>query len=379
MTGKRLIRISAAVLSLAIVFSISVKPVPAKATTLSELQQKQNALQQKSRTLDSQLEKLKNDKAKQQQYKDTLDQKIYNLEQQIDSKNNLIKQLDADILVKQNQIAAKQKEIDADFQKLKQRVYALYLTGEASNLEIVLNATNIMDLADKTQILKVISEHDTGLMNSLKSDIQSVQAEKAIIEKNRKEATEAKTSLEQDSRQLTALSDQAAQMINVMSQSEKDIAAQQAQSRIDQNAAAAAVRQFLAGYNFDGSGSSSDACNFALKYQGVQYRWGGKSPSGFDCSGFVSYVLNHTGWNFGYKGCDGLRYMCTIVSSARPGDLVFYDYTYRDSNGKWLPNSHVGIYLGGNKAIQCDSGGVEIVNLGSRYWSSHFSAFGRLP
>ena len=372
----------AAVLALAVVGAVSVKPVPAKATTLSELQQKQAQLQQQSKSLDSQLAQLKNNKAKQQQYKDAIDAKIVNLEQQIDSKNIQIQQLDKDILTKQNQIAAKQKDVDADFQKLKERVYALYLTGEASDLEIILNAKNIMDLADKAELLSVISKHDTTLMNALKNDMNSIAQQKADIEKNRKAASDAKTSLEQNNQQLTALSNQAAQMINVMGQSEKDIAAQQAQSRIDQVAAEAAVRKLLAGYDFGGSGSASDACNFALRFKKIPYSWGGYSPEkGFDCSGFVSYVLNHSGWNFGKQGCDGLRYnLCSEIpgSSARPGDLVFYDYTYRGANGKWLPNSHVGLYLGGGQAIQADDAGVEIVDLSTKYWSSHFSAFGRL-
>lgn len=378
MTGKRMMKTAvAAVLALAVVGAVSVRPVPAKATTLSELQQKQAQLQQKSKSLDSQLQQLKNNKAQQQQYKEALDAKITNLEAQISSKNIEIEQLDSDILTKQNQIAAKQKDVDADFQKLKERVYALYLTGEASDLEIILNAKNIMDLADKAELLQVISKHDTDLMNALKDDMNSIAQQKADIEKSRKAASDAKTSMEQNSQQLTALSNQAAQLITTLSQSEKDVAAQEAQSRIDQNAAAAAVAQFLSNYNFSsgGGGSASEVCNVALSYKGTRYVWGGYSPSGFDCSGFVSYVLNRCGWKIGRRDCDGLRALCSGVSSssARPGDLVFYNYTYGG-----LPNSHVGIYLGDGKAVQCDDGGVEIVGLSTRYWSSHFAGFGRL-
>ena len=91
----------------------------------------------------------------------------------------------------------------------------------------------------------------------------------------------------------------------------------------------------------------------AEKYLGYLYVWGGSSPStSFDCSGFVSWVVNHcgVGWNIGRLGADGLRHTCSYVSpsSARPGDLIFFEGTY-DTTGA----SHVGIYLGDNMMIHC--------------------------
>lgn len=412
MTGKRIFRtLTAAALTLAMVFTTSAETAPAGATSLSDLRQKQAGLQQKSKTLDEQLEKLKNDKAKQQQYKDALDAKIVTLEQQIDSKNTEIKRLDADILEKQKAIAGKQKEIDADFQQLKQRVYALYLTGEASNLEIVLNAKNIMDLANKTELLQVISEHDTGLINTLKSDLESVKTQKEAIEKNRKAASDAKTSMQADDRQLTSLSSEAAKVIATLNQNQKQTEDEQAKNRIDQSSAQAQINSWLASYyasrkSSSGSGSSSgrssggsaggatgsssggsalsngevsSILSVARQYLGCSYLWGGSTPPAFDCSGYVSYVLKRSGWSLGGAsrlGVDGLSSYCSPVSesNARPGDLVFYNYTYGG-----LPNSHVGIYLGNGMAIQCDSPGVEYVSLSSSYWRSHLAGFGRLP
>ncbi len=182
MNGKHILKsTAAAVLSLAMILSVSAGSVTAQATSLNDLKQKQTGLEQKGQDLDNQLQKLKGDKAKQQQYKDALDAKCVNLEQQIDSKDLQIKQLDADILAKQKSIAGKQKNIDADFKRLKERVYALYLTGEASNLEVILNAKNIMDLADKTEILQVVSEHDTKLIDELKADMNSDMLKNAAI------------------------------------------------------------------------------------------------------------------------------------------------------------------------------------------------------
>lgn len=114
----------------------------------------------------------------------------------------------------------------------------------------------------------------------------------------------------------------------------------------------------------------------AEKYLGYPYVWGGSSPStSFDCSGFVSWVINHSGWDVGRLGAQGLCNICTPVPSAnvKPGDLVFFIGTY-DTPGV----SHVGIYVGNNMMIHCGDP-ISYANLNSNYWQSHFYRYGRLP
>jgi cell wall-associated NlpC family hydrolase len=116
----------------------------------------------------------------------------------------------------------------------------------------------------------------------------------------------------------------------------------------------------------------------ATKYIGYPYVWGGSSPStSFDCSGFVSWVLNHcgAGWNVGRLGAQGLYNICTPVSSAnaQPGDLVFFVGTY-DTPGV----SHVGIYVGDGVMLHCGDP-IKYSNIETSYWQSHLYAFGRLP
>ena len=114
----------------------------------------------------------------------------------------------------------------------------------------------------------------------------------------------------------------------------------------------------------------------AEKYLGYPYVWGGSSPStSFDCSGFVSWVINHSGWDVGRLGAQGLCNICTPVSSfnVKPGDLVFFTGTY-DTPGV----SHVGIYVGNNMMIHCGDP-ISYANLNSNYWQSHFYRYGRLP
>ena len=116
----------------------------------------------------------------------------------------------------------------------------------------------------------------------------------------------------------------------------------------------------------------------AEKYLGYPYVWGGASPStSFDCSGFVSWVINHcgNGWNVGRQTAEGLRGCCAYVSpaEAKPGDLIFFQNTYPTSGA-----SHVGIYVGNNMMIHCGDP-IQYTNISSPYWQQHLLGFGRLP
>ena len=114
----------------------------------------------------------------------------------------------------------------------------------------------------------------------------------------------------------------------------------------------------------------------AEKYIGYPYVWGGSSPAtSFDCSGFVSWVINHSGWDVGRLGAQGLYNICTPVTAAqaKPGDLIFFQGTY-DVTGV----SHVGIYVGGGMMIHCGDP-ISYANVNTEYWQNHFYAYGRLP
>ena len=116
----------------------------------------------------------------------------------------------------------------------------------------------------------------------------------------------------------------------------------------------------------------------AEKYLGYPYVWGGESPStSFDCSGFVSWVINHcgNGWSYGRLTAEGLRQVCSIIpaSAAKPGDLIFFQGTYKTSGA-----SHVGIYVGDGMMIHCGNP-IQYASMETAYWQSHFYCFGRLP
>ena len=116
----------------------------------------------------------------------------------------------------------------------------------------------------------------------------------------------------------------------------------------------------------------------AIKYLGIKYVWGGETPEGgFDCSGFVSYVINHcgNGWNFGRLTAEEWRRATMVVSpaDAKPGDLIFFQGTY-DTRGA----SHIGIYLGDGMMIHAGHP-VQIASINTSYFQAHFLSFGRIP
>ena len=112
----------------------------------------------------------------------------------------------------------------------------------------------------------------------------------------------------------------------------------------------------------------------AEKYVGYPYVWGGSSPAtSFDCSGYLSWVLNQCGWNVGRLGAQGLYDYCTPTSDPKPGDLVFFVGTY-DTPGV----SHCGLYLGDGMMLHCGDP-IGYANLNSSYWQAHLYAYWRLP
>lgn len=115
----------------------------------------------------------------------------------------------------------------------------------------------------------------------------------------------------------------------------------------------------------------------AEKYLGYPYVWGGSSPStSFDCSGFVSWIINHcgNGWNVGRQTANGLMGKCDIIpkSEAKPGDLIFFQKTYNTSGA-----SHVGIYVGNGMMIHCGSP-ISYASIETSYWRQHYYCMGRI-
>ena len=127
-----------------------------------------------------------------------------------------------------------------------------------------------------------------------------------------------------------------------------------------------------------GNGDISALFAEAEKYLGYPYVWGGSDPStSFDCSGFVCYVLTHSGFfNMPRIAAQDIFDLCRYIdaSDAQPGDLIFFTGTYNLDS----PVTHVGIYAGNGQMIHCGDP-IQYSSINAPYWQSHFYAFGRLP
>lgn len=111
----------------------------------------------------------------------------------------------------------------------------------------------------------------------------------------------------------------------------------------------------------------------AKQQLGVKYTFGGSKPStGFDCSGYITYVYNNAGISTSRKSAAGFYYAAKKITSPQVGDLVFFANTYKAGI------SHAGIYIGNNQMINASDGGVSIANIHSSYWKKHFVGYGRL-
>ena len=387
--------------------------------TLKEKQAQYAQLQQENQ---QKLASLRNDQSKKEAYGAALQSQLAVIEEQINDCSNQITSLDLQMQKAQNEITEKQKQIDADNQLLKERLRALYMSGEARNLQILLSSQTLSDLSDKSEALQMVAKHDTALINRLKADKAAVQQAQETIRQKRTQAEEIQSSVAGKQQELAAALTETNQFLKELGQQEVNLQDQNAsldvqaakiasaidawtqkqeQQKKQQQAAAAASRaeqssesssQSASDSSSTDSGSSlssigssasqSSSGSFssliaeAEKHLGTPYVMGANGPSAFDCSSFVCWVFTHSGvHNLPRTTAQGIYDQCTpiSVSEARPGDIIFFTGTY--DCGETV--THVGIYTGSNTMIHAGNP-VQYTSIDTAYWRQHFYAFGRL-
>ena len=316
------------------------------AASLTELQQEQAKLEQEQEENDAKLASLKADQSKQQEYKDALDAQMQNLQSQIDGLNAQINSLDASIEEKNTAIAEKQKNIDEDVETLKERLCAIYMMGDASTLEILLQSESVIDMAQKVELLNIITEHDTKLIAQLTADMESIADEKAEIESEKEQVAAARTELESKGSELASVQAEAERVLEELNQSVASVQAESDRIAEEKAQASAEIDQWwkdyyaqLAAQNNSSSGSS-----------------GGSSSGSIGSGGYVStgnftwpvpgFTNISCGYSSGHKAIDisggGRTIYGTPIVAADSGKVVTATYHY--SYGNYVMIDHGGGY-----------------------------------
>ena len=242
-------RAAKAALALGLAFCVAQgAAMPAVAETLSELQQQKKELEQQEEENRQKLDALKADQSKQQEYKDALDAQVQNLQSKIDALNAQIGELDASISEKDDAIAEKQRSIDSDIETLKERLCAIYMLGDASTLEIILQSESVIDMAQKVELLNMITEHDTKMIQQLAADMESIAAEKAEIESEKQQVSAARTELEQKGSELAKVQAEAERVLSELTASVASVQEEQDRIAREKEAASAEIDQWWKDY-----------------------------------------------------------------------------------------------------------------------------------
>ena len=313
------------------------------AASLTELQQEQAKLEQEQEENDAKLASLKADQSKQQEYKDALDAQMQNLQSQIDGLNTQINGLDASIEEKNTAIAEKQKNIDEDVETLKERLCAIYMMGDASTLEILLQSESVIDMAQKVELLNIITEHDTKLIAQLTADMESIADEKAEIESEKEQVAAARTELESKGSELASVQAEAERVLEELNQSVASVQAESDRIAEEKAQASAEIDQWwkdyyaqLAAQNNSSSGGSSSGSIGSGGYVSTgNFTWPVPGFTNISC-----------GYSSGHKAIDisggGRTIYGTPIVAADSGKVVTATYHY--SYGNYVMIDHGGGY-----------------------------------
>lgn len=326
-------RAAAAVITAALIVVPAATTAFAENTNVDTLRQQQSDYQNQQKENQAKIDQLKSDQTQKEAYKAALQDQVSNLQHQIDTYNQQIGDLDQDIAAKQDQIQSKQKEIDSGFALLKERLRALYISGEASNLEILLSSKSLTDLADKTEAIKMVSDHDKQLIDTLKNHLTEIEAQKTEIEQSRQEVSDAKDALDQKRTELDTVMEETQQVINDLAGSAEALEEQNKEIAQKEAATAEQIDSWYANY-YSQKQSSSDVV--VMPSGGGQFVW----P--------VPYTMNVTSgfgprWGTNHKGIDissGGVYGQPIVASASGTVIVADAGGWGGGYGTWVSIDH---------------------------------------
>lgn len=317
MRGKRAWRAAmAAVLTVVLAVSPTVFPTPVYAETLSDLESQKEELEQQKAENDDKLAALEEDIASQEEYLATIQDQQDVLEEQIDTLNAETAELDDQIVALEDQISDKQEEIDANMELLKDRLCALYVAGDASTLEIILNSENLIDFAEKTEFIKAVTEHDAELLNRLSEDMEDISSEKEEIEGYKAQVLQNKKELDDKSLELSDLYEEGQAVMEELNADKTDVEERASALEGDLSEAEAAIDAWFEDYYAqqpsENGGTSDDNGSGDSGSGNSGGSSGGGDPAG---SGMFTWPVPGFTWLSSYWG-DGRNHQAIDIAGS---------------------------------------------------------------
>ncbi|OZU88863.1 peptidase [Virgibacillus indicus] len=386
----------------------------AHADNLENLQQKQTQIQNERSDIKSNLSEAEGKIADILVDLEELNQEIEKVDKALEENQKMMDKTENEITDTQSEVDSLEEEIvkleeaiEKRYDILKERIVSYQKSGgNVSYLEVIFGSKSFGDLISRVAAVNKITESDQALMDQQEEDKKQVEEKQNKVIDKLDELKEMKTELEGMQATIKEQKKQNEDKKETLKSKEKDLLAMKEElqmedsnlasleAEVSQSIAAAtapapatSVEEDSSNGNLTtlskkennksnsaskpavstGSGNISTAINAGYQYLGVPYVWAGRTPSGFDCSGFVSWAFSQAGISIP-SSTSGLSGTGSKVSysNIQPGDLVFFN-TYKT-------NGHVGIYVGGGKFIGSqNSTGLAVADMTSGYWKGKFA------
>ncbi|WP_088014557.1 C40 family peptidase [Gottfriedia acidiceleris] len=348
-----------------------------------------------------------------------IDAQIKTTKQNIEAKKAEISETEEIIKDKKARITYLSDRIEKRNDLLEDRLVAMQKQPKVNLVtDVLFDSDSIVDFINRVNSISTLFEADQNIIKEQKSEQAEVEKEKRLVDEKKESLVNAKEDLvaqqselsksqaekqkslntaeanlklavkelenakedervqrlEQQSLELAALSsdDDEDDSVSTPATKSSSNSESKSSSNSDSKPSSNSNSGSNSGSNNDGPAATGNSIvDYALQYRGVPYVFGGTSPSGFDCSGFIWYVYSHNGYGISRGNVKTYWSNATKISSPQPGDLVFLQNTY--INGP----SHMGIYIGGNKMVHAGSKGISVISLSNSWVRSHFLGYGK--
>lgn len=279
------------------------------------------------------------------------DNSIENIMDRLNKLNSRIRDKEQELIQAEKDVIVAQEEYEIAEERYMENMKLLYINGGhnqkfISYIDAILSSKNVTDVITKMDTIKRMYNHENEI-------IEDLEEKKTILEKNTEKIASDKEQLKTDK-------DAVQKELKDMESKKQSLVKLLEEQRRASIKMLAVSSQKPIPISAEASEKAKGILNKAQSYLGVPYVWGGTSPSGFDCSGFVQYVFGNEGISLPRVSQSQQGVGVTVPKQyANPGDLVFFG----------SPAYHVGIYMGDGKYIHAPQTG-DVIKIANLNWGS---------